>query len=198
MDAIPTVTVVQTSHKVQQQKSYESKAYQFARQPTQPLTPPTARCQNKPYDSWKAYSQSKLANLLHAKALAKKYKKKGIAAVAVHPGFVDTGLMRSTMPSAVLFLIRPYLKWRSGLIDPWEGAQTSLFCALDPSVDKEGNGKYHSQANSPKPMHPDRASRTGGWPMESPHPTANDEAAADKLYQVSRELVGLGPGKKKK
>lgn len=34
--------------------------------------------------------------------------------------------------------------------------------------------------------------------MESPHPTANNEAAAEKLYQVSRELVGLGPEKAKK
>ena len=38
------------------------------------------------YDQGKAYAQSKLANILHAKELAKRLKDSGIVAFSLHPG----------------------------------------------------------------------------------------------------------------
>ena len=49
------------------------------------------------YVSWEAYGQSKLANLLHAKALADRLKGTSLTAVAVHPGVIKTNLWRYTV-----------------------------------------------------------------------------------------------------
>ena len=38
------------------------------------------------YDEWKAYSQSKLANVLHGVELAKKLENTGISVYTLHPG----------------------------------------------------------------------------------------------------------------
>ena len=40
----------------------------------------------KSYDKYKAYCQSKLANVLHAKELAKRLEGDGIVVVSLHPG----------------------------------------------------------------------------------------------------------------
>ena len=42
--------------------------------------------QEKNYDTSRAYSQSKLANVLHAMELAKRLKDSGIVAFSLHPG----------------------------------------------------------------------------------------------------------------
>ena len=42
--------------------------------------------QEKKYDRDRAYSQSKLANILHAMELAKRLKDSGIVAYSLHPG----------------------------------------------------------------------------------------------------------------
>ncbi|KAI4861348.1 putative short-chain dehydrogenase [Hypoxylon rubiginosum] len=47
----------------------------------------------KTYDPWVAYAQAKTANILHAAGLRYKFGDKGLAAFAVHPGYVpDSGL----------------------------------------------------------------------------------------------------------
>ena len=38
------------------------------------------------YSAWQAYANSKLANVLHAKELARRAKDAGIVAFSVHPG----------------------------------------------------------------------------------------------------------------
>jgi NAD(P)-dependent dehydrogenase (short-subunit alcohol dehydrogenase family) len=43
-----------------------------------------------PYDKWRAYGQSKTANILFTRGLAER----GLDAYAVHPGAIDTGLTR--------------------------------------------------------------------------------------------------------
>ena len=45
---------------------------------------------NPKYDPWVKYGQSKLANVLHTKALNERYKEKGIWTASLHPGIVDT------------------------------------------------------------------------------------------------------------
>jgi retinol dehydrogenase 13 len=48
----------------------------------------------KSYDSGDAYSQSKLANVLYANELAKKLENTGVTVNSLHPGVVDTELVR--------------------------------------------------------------------------------------------------------
>ena len=46
------------------------------------------------FDSWSAYCQSKLANLMHCKELARRLRQDRISVYSVHPGIVDTDLIK--------------------------------------------------------------------------------------------------------
>lgn len=48
----------------------------------------------KTYDRWRAYGQSKTANMLFALALAKRLEKNGVVALSLHPGVVGSNLAR--------------------------------------------------------------------------------------------------------
>jgi NAD(P)-dependent dehydrogenase (short-subunit alcohol dehydrogenase family) len=142
--------------------------------------------ERKKYDGWEAYAQSKLANLLHAKQLATRVKGEGVVAVSVHPGWVRTNLIGNSMPVWMQdFLLRPVLRL-AGMLEPWEGAQSTLFALLSPEV-PQNNGAYFSQLG----IYRTKEAAKGGWPMKSPNPNAHSEEAALRLEQVSRQLVGL-------
>jgi NAD(P)-dependent dehydrogenase (short-subunit alcohol dehydrogenase family) len=138
------------------------------------------------YDGWEAYAQSKLANLLHARELARRLEGTGVTAVSAHPGWVRTNLMLHSMPVWVQdFILRPILG-QMGMIEPWEGAQTSLYAALGDDVVQHA-GAYFSQTGTYR----DKALNRGGWPLTSPNPHAHDDDLAAALYDKSLELVGL-------
>ena len=142
--------------------------------------------EQRDYDGWTAYAQSKLANLLHARAFPRHHEGSGVTAVSVHPGWVRTNLARNSMPLWVQdYLLRPVLSLM-GMIEPWQGAQTSLHAALSPDV-VEHNGAYFSQLG----VYRDKAANKGGWPLRSPNPVAHDDDVADKLWSWSAEQVGL-------
>jgi len=95
------------------------------------------------YRPFKAYSQSKLANILFTRELARREELagSGVTANCLHPGVVKTQLTRQQSVSARVFhfftqvLLAPFFK------TPESGAQTSIFCAVDESL--EGvTGKY--------------------------------------------------------
>lgn len=138
------------------------------------------------YDGWESYAQSKLANVLHAKELAKRLDGTGVTAVSLHPGWVRTRLIRNSMPTFIQdFVLRPFFNMM-GMVEPWEGAQTTLYAALADDV-VEHPGAYYSQTGTYR----DKSKNKGGWPLESPNPNAHDDATAEQLYEHSRALVGL-------
>lgn len=142
--------------------------------------------EKRKYDGWEAYAQSKLANLLYGKHLGRRLSGTGVVAVSVHPGWVRTNLHRHWIPLWVQnYLLKPLFAL-GGMIEPWEGAQTSLYSLLSPEVEKH-NGAYFSQTG----MYRTKEATKGGWPLHSPNPNAHDDSVADKLDQVSRNLVGL-------
>jgi NAD(P)-dependent dehydrogenase (short-subunit alcohol dehydrogenase family) len=49
---------------------------------------------NRAYDKWISYGQSKTANVLHAVGVFNRYKNDGITAFAVHPGIIHTPLVK--------------------------------------------------------------------------------------------------------
>jgi NAD(P)-dependent dehydrogenase (short-subunit alcohol dehydrogenase family) len=143
--------------------------------------------EKRPYKGMEAYTQSKLANVLHALNLAKRLEGTGVTAVSVHPGWIRSNLVKHTMPTWVQnVLMRPF-SGMLGMMSYEEGAQTTLHCLLDDNVPNH-NGEYYSQNSI---LYPNKENRSGGWPMVSPNPHARDEHLAQQLYEASRELVGL-------
>ena len=146
--------------------------------------------ESRAYDGWEAYAQSKLANVLHAKELAKRLEGTGVTAVSVHPGWVRTSLAKHTMPLFMQnYVLRPFFR-ALGMIEPWEGAQTSLYAMLSDEVPHH-NGEFFSQLG----IYRDKSCNKGGWPMRSPNPHANDDAMASKLWEKSMSLVGAPPAR---
>ncbi len=121
------------------------------------------------YRGFRAYCQSKLANLLFTYELARRLQGTGITANALHPGFVATSFFEGNGLSgwlmrrgASLFAIRPE-----------NGARTSIYLATSPEV--EGvSGKYFVKE---RPAASSAASR--------------DVDMAQRLWRVSEELTGL-------
>jgi len=81
------------------------------------------------YSPWGAYGQSKLANVLFAKALddrLKGEKDADILSVSLHPGVVATNLWRSTGPK----LLQGVIKGVIGDRNIEQGAATSIYASL--------------------------------------------------------------------
>ena len=149
--------------------------------------------ETRPYNGVEAYSQSKLANVLHALNLARRLEGSGVTAVSLHPGWIRSNLVKHTAPAWVQNVVmRPFSRFL-GMMSNEEGAQTTLHCLLDDDV-PDHSGAYYSQNSI---IYPDKKDRPGGWPMQSPNPHARDERLAEQLYEASLRLVGLVDAQRK-
>jgi WW domain-containing oxidoreductase len=119
------------------------------------------------YVPWQAYGQSKLANILFTKELARRLTD-GRTANTLHPGVIATNLSRSmgALPRVALAIAAPLV-----LKTEAQGAATQVFLATNPSVAGVA-GQYFS--------HCQRA---------EPEPIANDAALAARLWQESERIV---------
>lgn len=122
----------------------------------------------KGYSAWKQYGQSKLANLLFAKELARRFAGTRKTANAVHPGVINTNLGRHMNPVAnfVFGVFGPLV-----LKSVPQGAATEVFVATHPSL-ANVSGEYFADCNVAKA----RAD-------------ADDAALAKKLWDVTEQLV---------
>ncbi|WP_127559701.1 SDR family NAD(P)-dependent oxidoreductase [Saccharospirillum alexandrii] len=86
---------------------------------------------DKGYQPLMAYGQSKMANLLFAKELQRRFTGTDRTAYAVHPGVVDTNLSRNLGPALrrVLAVVAPLFLKTVG-----EGAATEVFAAVNPKA----------------------------------------------------------------
>ncbi|XP_057733183.1 short-chain dehydrogenase TIC 32, chloroplastic-like [Arachis stenosperma] len=99
------------------------------------------------YHSWRAYGQSKLANILHANQLTTLLKEDGadITANSLHPGTIATNLFRHMgVANGIVNAIG-----RLVLKNVQQGAATTCYVALHPQV-KGVSGKYFSDSNLSK------------------------------------------------
>lgn len=100
------------------------------------------------YSSWPAYGQSKLANILHAKELARRLKEDGveITANALHPGAIMTNLTRHQgLINSIGHMVGKYF-----LKNVPQGAATTCYVALNPQV-KGVSGEYFLDSNLSNP-----------------------------------------------
>ncbi|QNO13967.1 SDR family oxidoreductase [Alkalicella caledoniensis] len=124
----------------------------------------------KRYNLMKAYSRSKLANILFTYELARRLEGTGVTVNCLHPGAVSTnmGVDRETGFGK---LIHKILK--GFLQTPLEGAATSIYLATSKEV--EGvSGKYFYKQK----------------PIESSK-SSHDIDLAKRLWNVSEAVVGL-------
>lgn len=123
------------------------------------------------YSGWRAYGESKLANLLFTYELARRLEGTGVTVNALHPGFVKTNLGADNF-GWFGTVVKKVINLVAGL-SPEEGAQTSIYLASSPEV--EGvTGKYFVKK---KPAQSSKASY--------------DEDAARRLWEISEEMTEL-------
>ncbi len=126
----------------------------------------------KSYQAWTAYGQSKFANLLFAKELARRFAGTSRTANAVHPGVIKTNLGRHMNPvmNLVFGLGGPLV-----LKSVAEGAATEVFVAVHPAA-AQISGKYWADCN----VAPNRAD-------------ADDAALGARLWAATEALVATLP-----
>ncbi|KAL0269082.1 UNVERIFIED_CONTAM: hypothetical protein PYX00_006918 [Menopon gallinae] len=130
---------------------------------------------DKQYSELDAYNQSKLANILFTMELSERLKDKGVTVNAVNPGSALTGLYRKHDSSIGRgigdFLTKPFM-WIF-FKSPQGGAQTTLYAALDPALEKV-TGKYFEDCKEKEIV-----------------PHAKDGATAKWLWAVSEKWTRL-------
>jgi NAD(P)-dependent dehydrogenase (short-subunit alcohol dehydrogenase family) len=120
----------------------------------------------KSYSGVRAYTNSKLANVLFTYELARRLKATSVTANCLHPGAVATSIFRA-LPKFVESLIKMMT------LSPEKGAETSIHLAASPEV--EGvTGKYFVKKTETRSS-----------------PESYNEDTARKLWTVSERLTGL-------
>ncbi|HEY6078645.1 MAG TPA: SDR family oxidoreductase [Polyangiaceae bacterium] len=89
------------------------------------------------------YGVSKLANVLHAKELARRYGGQGLHAYALHPGVIASDIWRQVPQPVRWWMTR-------SMISNEAGAETSLYCATSPEV-ADDNGLYYDECRIKEP-----------------------------------------------
>ena len=122
------------------------------------------------YSGARAYSQSKLANVMFSYELARRLHGTPVTANALHPGVVSTSFGAED-PATVQRVFIPFL--RPLMKTPARGAATSIHMASAPDLEQV-SGRYFADSK------PKRSSKR-----------SYDQVAAARLWQVSADLVGL-------
>ena len=135
--------------------------------------------ERKTYRAWRAYGQSKLANLLFTLELQRRLGEAGsnVLATAAHPGYAATNLQfhSGSKIQDVFSAMGNFLLAQSAD----DGALPTLYAATAdmPPAGYAGPGGFMEQRGAPKLV-----GRTGA---------ASDEEVARRLWDVSEELTGV-------
>ena len=120
------------------------------------------------YNGVEAYRQSKLANILFTKELARRSRGSGVTSNCFHPGGVRTNLIQSNpwYYRVIWAIINPFL------VSPKKGADTAIYLASSSKV-AEISGKYFVNRKPVRPSEP-----------------ADHHDIAARLWKISEELTG--------
>ncbi|MBA3943371.1 MAG: SDR family oxidoreductase [Herpetosiphonaceae bacterium] len=122
------------------------------------------------YGGYRAYSRSKLANVMFTYELARRLQGMSVTANCLHPGVVATNFAANN-GGFYRAVLRPILNVVS--ISPEKGAATSVYLASSPEVDGV-TGKYFDKQ---KPVASSKVSY--------------DQAAWERLWEVSEQYTHL-------
>jgi NAD(P)-dependent dehydrogenase (short-subunit alcohol dehydrogenase family) len=89
-------------------------------------------------NTFSAYCQAKLYNILFTKELKRRFSEQGISSFSLHPGAVKTAFGSETDPISKMIIRATQLSF----ISAKKGAQTSIFLAKIPSEELK-NGAYY-------------------------------------------------------
>ncbi|XP_043082349.1 retinol dehydrogenase 12 isoform X2 [Puntigrus tetrazona] len=123
----------------------------------------------KGYSPRRAYGQSKLANILCTRSLAKRLQGSGVTVYSLHPGVVQSELFRN-LSKPVQIAVKVFSPFTKSTV---QGAQTTIYCAVEPKLDNESGGYYSDCA-------PAQCSRE-----------ALDDEMAQKLWELSCQMLGI-------
>lgn len=127
------------------------------------------------YDRWQAYGQSKTANILFARSLNKRLSVRGGMAVAVNPGIAigkpDHEMARED---------QAMFGWHRALKSPAQGAASCVWAAT--TSNPKLAGAYCEDFRVAAAASPEDFSR-------GLHPHAADSLAAERLWELSEQLV---------
>ena len=115
----------------------------------------------------KAYSRSKLCNILFTAELARRLDPKQVAATCLHPGVIATGIAAHGLVGLFWRLGKPFM------LSPEKGAETSIFLAT---------------VADPTPFH---GAYVVGRARAPTDPQARDPALARALWEESARLTGI-------
>lgn len=139
------------------------------------------------YGRQKAYSQSKLANLIFALDLQRRLHAAGakVISVAAHPGVAGTNLATPAFEEAGRLRFAKWIQKLAPFVagDPAKGARPTLYAATADDVkggDYIGPGGFFELRGSPKKAFASRRAR--------------DPALAKRLWTLSEELTGIDYG----
>jgi NAD(P)-dependent dehydrogenase (short-subunit alcohol dehydrogenase family) len=123
------------------------------------------------WNSWRSYANSKLANILFTRELARRLDGTGVTANCAHPGVVRTGFGRESKPLLRLgvAIARPFF------LSPERGADTIVYLASSPDVADETGGYYVKRQR------------------REPSAAARDDETARRLWDISEKMTGLTP-----
>ncbi len=127
--------------------------------------------ESRKYVPWKAYGDSKIANLYFTNELGRKLNSADMDVVvtAAHPGYAATDLQKTTFLKILNVLVA-----QSGFM----GAMPTLMAAIDPQAK---NGGFYG---------PSGFAQQRGFPkLVSPNKLSQDEEIAQKLWSTSEELT---------
>ncbi|KAH8690311.1 dehydrogenase with different specificitie [Talaromyces proteolyticus] len=139
---------------------------------------------NTQYDPWRAYAQSKCANIYMANEIERRFGARGLHATSLHPGIIVTGLSKFVSPE-----IRDSMLQDQALLktfkNPEQGAATTIYAAID--KDWEGRGGKYLVNCTEAVRGPDDGYRASDTYVSH---TYCPELEA-QLWRDSLELVGL-------
>lgn len=140
--------------------------------------------EDRKYAAWRAYGQSKLANLLFSAELGRRAQAAGwpLVSVAAHPGFSATNLQYAGPAYAQNWLGKQATRGLNAVMaqSAESGARPQVYAATMPDVQ---SGEFYG----PKGLFESRGAPTRVGRTDA----AQDEATAAELWDLSEDLTGV-------
>lgn len=127
------------------------------------------------YPGLSGYDRSKLANIWFTKQLSNQLEGTGVTTFCLHPGLVRTSIFQTAYEAGSplwRFIMFTFASLILG-INEEAGAQTTIYCAIEPSITNQSGGYYDN------------------CKLTKESKLAQDEGLAKKLWDVSCKVTSI-------